>query len=271
MNISLKRIAYIDISFLFLLMLSGFFDGWIQELIYYCAFIVPLSLVLFLMRGDCSKAMLSSLKLSREGLSLTLPLVVPATASILAIAYLSSLIIPQSENVTSPDVYGHIFVVILTYALIPALLEELLFRYVPLVLFSGFERRSVILLTSAAFAVLHCDLTKLPYAFFAGIVFMVIDFALGSVWPSVIIHAVNNIASILLMRYGGVSNFTIVFLVVIALAVFISCAASLFMRRRYIALGGTLSAKMRTAGKVAQSIEMFLVIGCALLITILNY
>ena len=271
MNMSLKRIAYIDILFLFLLLLSGFFEGFVEQLLYYGAFLVPIIIACIFSKGDSGDNMINSLKLSREGLFFTLPLIFPTVASVLLIAYLSSLIIPASENAIPPDVYGNIFVVIMVYAVFPAILEELLFRFIPLISFSGYERWSVIILTSVAFAAIHCDFTKLPYAFFAGVVFMTLDFAIGSVWPSVIIHALNNLASVLSIRYGGVSNFNLVFIIVISVLTALSCVAVLLMKEKYNSARRTLLNKIENAGELSPSVEIFILIGCALLITILSY
>ena len=42
---------------------------------------------------------------------------------------------------------------------------------------------------------------QIPYAFAAGVVFMCVNLALDSVWPSIILHLFNNAASVVWMKY----------------------------------------------------------------------
>jgi membrane protease YdiL (CAAX protease family) len=69
----------------------------------------------------------------------------------------------------------------------------------------------------------------MPYAFVAGVLFMVIDVALGSIWPSVILHFLNNAISIVSMKYCSDLPRVIIF---ISLMLLISLASLIVLYRR---------------------------------------
>lgn len=75
---------------------------------------------------------------------------------------------------------------------LPAVMEELFFRGV---MFSALERAGTLpalLLTSAAFAMIHGNLSNLAGPFAAGMIYGYMVYVLDSVWPAVFAHLVNN-------------------------------------------------------------------------------
>ena len=113
---------------------------------------------------------------------------------------------------------------LVSHALAPALLEEALFRYIPMKLLLPYSKRTCIVYSSLCFAFIHCSLAQMPYAFVAGIIFMIVDVALDSVWPSVILHFINNAASVIMMKYCNDTVSASIFLSVLLLL----CAVSVF-------------------------------------------
>ena len=91
------------------------------------------------------------------------------------------------------------------------MLEEMLFRYVPLCLYDRSEGRRAVIISAFFFALVHNDLFVIPYAFIAGVIFMMVDLVCGSVWPSVILHFLNNALSVLLISCSGNSAFVYLF------------------------------------------------------------
>lgn len=76
--------------------------------------------------------------------------------------------------------------------LLPAVMEELFFRGA---VFSALERGgtwSALLLSSAAFAMIHGDLSNLAGPLLAGMLYAYLTYALDSVWPAIFAHLVNN-------------------------------------------------------------------------------
>ena len=91
---------------------------------------------------------------------------------------------------------GGFFEAALRYALLTAVLEELIFRYLPMRLLAHRSPRAALLLSSLFFSLVHCDLFQMPYALFAGAVFMILDLAANSVIPSLVIHFLNNLHTV---------------------------------------------------------------------------
>jgi membrane protease YdiL (CAAX protease family) len=90
---------------------------------------------------------------------------------------------------------------VLTHALLPAVLEEGLFRFVPLKVLSPISRKIAVLLSAALFAIVHGSVYKIPYAFAAGVIFAMLDIYFASLLPSLLIHFLNNLLS-LTVSYG---------------------------------------------------------------------
>jgi hypothetical protein len=91
---------------------------------------------------------------------------------------------------------------------------------------------TVIIYTAAFFALIHHSFFSLPYAFFAGAVFMLVDIMTGSIWPSVIIHFLNNLLSVLWYFCSGEAYFAplIISLLIVAFAV---SAVVIIRKRKY--------------------------------------
>ncbi len=104
-----------------------------------------------------------------------------------------SIYYPSASNATIWEVCASM----IALAIIPALLEEFLMRGA---IFSLFEKRSTltaILVSSAAFAMLHTTTDTLLSAFAAAIVYGMLVYITDSIWSSVIAHLINNAYSIL--------------------------------------------------------------------------
>ncbi len=86
---------------------------------------------------------------------------------------------------------------IVSYALVPAVCEEFTFRAV---LTSEYERRgsaAAVILPSLFFAMLHFDLAAFPVYFFSGVILSLTMYATRSVLGSFIVHFLYNLAALL--------------------------------------------------------------------------
>lgn len=102
-----------------------------------------------------------------------------------------------------PNVYGRGIWAFLTLAVMAPLFEEVLFRGV--LLESMRPRYGVVVawvLSSVLFGVVHVHPTVVVNAFFMGLVLGFIYLVSGSLWASIILHAVNNAAAYLLLVSG---------------------------------------------------------------------
>lgn len=185
--------------FLVLLFLSGMLKGAFSEIIYYLAFAVPVVITLLLTRGDGVEKK-KYLTIDSDGVRRFLPLVFPTITVIIIISILTSMLIYAVSGKTNDVDIGDSFVLaLLTHALLPALLEEALFRYLPMRLLAPHSPRGAIIISAFFFSLMHADLFTIPYALFAGVILMTVDIACDSIIPSIVIHFINNALSVVMM------------------------------------------------------------------------
>lgn len=83
-------------------------------------------------------------------------------------------------------------------ALLPAVVEEFIFRGL---IFNGYKKRNpfvAILLSSALFGLIHMNINQFSYAFVIGVVFALLVYATGSLVPSIFAHFLINGTSVVL-------------------------------------------------------------------------
>ena len=232
-----KALTYLTVAnlfFLALLLASGFFPSPVDKILYYLAFILPCAFVFIICAnvGE-QKTMPLSLKLDKGGALLTLPTVAPTLALIFLVSFLTSLVFSSIGSSPIPDVSGNILLVIVVHALLPALLEELFFRYMPLSVLTPYSKRAAVLYSALFFSLLHCSAYQMPYAFIAGIIFATLDLAVGSIWPSVILHFLNNLVSIFWIRNSAIEGFGTFFVIILASLALLSLIPVFIYRKKY--------------------------------------
>ena len=90
---------------------------------------------------------------------------------------------------------------VITFAVLPAIFEELFFRGLMLNLLKGVKPIYVILSIGLCFALYHCSLAQFLYQFIYGVALTCLAMACGSVIPCIIAHFINNFAVIILQYY----------------------------------------------------------------------
>ena len=201
---SVASVVFADLAFLFILGCSGLADGAISEVLYVLAFIIPLVAVLTFSRGEKAETELGvRLGIKKESLIEFIPLVFPSIVIIMLAALLVSFILTHLGLENPVTVYPTLAENVLHHALLPAVLEEALFRYLPLRLLARYSKRRAVLLSSLLFAFIHCNLFQIPYAYLAGILLSSLCLAYGSILPSLILHLINNTVSVLLIYYDA--------------------------------------------------------------------
>lgn len=221
-----------------LLMLSSALKGAASTAVYCLSFLIPTAVGVFLERKNAYKEERESpLRLvPRSGsLKLALPAAVPTVALVLLMSFLTALLISSVTGATDEfDVGDSFFTALMLHVVLPALFEEALFRYLPLRLFGGRAPLLAIIISASYFSLAHFSLFRIPYAFLAGAIFMLIDLLCDSPLPSVVIHLLNNLCSLLLVFYGGSQGFVIWGFAVLGLATVASIALIVYRRRDYI-------------------------------------
>ena len=220
-----------------MLMLSGSTDGIISDIIHGAAFLIPAFAGLALERRmSAAEERHASLyiKPEGEGFILTLPCIAPAVALVLGLSALTALVITSVTGRVDEVSVGDSFTVALfLHVLLPAIFEEALFRYLSLRLFGERAPRLALMLSATYFALAHSSLFRIPYAFAAGIILTGLDLLCGSVLPSVILHFINNLCSLLLVFFSESEGFTVGFFVTLGVLTAASVVVILLWRRRY--------------------------------------
>ena len=121
-------IALCDMIFILLLALSGSLSGEIGIAAYYLSYLIPIFALLILYRDKREKLLVVPKK---DSLSFVLIAFVPFLSVVILISYLSSLFLGLFGVTNEVDVSGNVFYEILRHALLPSILEELLFRLFP--------------------------------------------------------------------------------------------------------------------------------------------
>lgn len=92
-------------------------------------------------------------------------------------------------------------------AIIPAILEEVTIRGILLQPLRRFGDGFAIVVSAVVFSLLHGNMVQIPYTVLAGIYFGYVTVATGSLWPSIILHFINNFYSVLVTTFD--SNFSL--------------------------------------------------------------
>lgn len=233
MKKAIIAICAADIIFLLMLMLSGIFDGILFYTVYTLAFVLSFAAGILISRELSYN---NYLRFGKREARLTLP-IIPLTVFIIIItSVLTSIALSFFGLQDDTVLEGNFFEALITYALLPAVFEELLFRYLPLRVLSHHSPRIAVFISAALFAAVHLDPFQLLYAFVAGAIFMSIDIMCESVWPSVIIHFINNALSVVSFFLAEYEVFTLAYIpVLLVLSTF--AAIDVYSRRdEYIRL-----------------------------------
>ena len=113
-----------------------------------------------------------------------------------------SMIFAKNEIAVQLDSMGsnHFLINIFLVALVPALVEEFVFRGI---IYGGYRNSIIkrgILLSGLLFGLFHMNFNQFCYAFFMGIVFALLREGTGSIHSSMIVHFVFNANSVILLK-----------------------------------------------------------------------
>lgn len=113
------------------------------------------------------------------------------------------------EDMTAEGPSGAI-ILAFSLAVIPAIVEEFCIRGVVLQPLRRYGDKFAIVMSAAIFSVLHGNMVQIPYTLVAGIYLGYLCVATGSIWPSIVLHFINNMFSavqlIILSNYGETAS-----------------------------------------------------------------
>lgn len=248
----IKLIAVTDLAFILLLSLAGILDGWPWQVARAAVFLLLISPALILAKrfDEREERPMGRLPLGIKGgnLLLTIPTLAPSVLLIFGVSALTSLILTSFGASGSTVEDAPIWEMILIHALIPAVLEEGLFRLVPLRLLGADRPGLCVILSALFFAFVHCSFYSIPYALVAGIIFMALDIAFDSVLPSLILHLINNTMSVLWIKYCNTPTRVTIYLAILGGAAVISAVVMILLRGKYkLAFARIFEKKEKTA------------------------
>lgn len=128
---------------------------------------------------------------------------------------------PEMPDLLEPTLVSLLLNVVST-AVLPALIEEMIFRGYILGSFRPHGDGLAVVLSAALFAVFHGNVLQIPFAFILGLVMGYLTVQTDSIWPAVVLHFTNNLMSVLLNFFGkcfpeqGTVITTVVFAAVVA-------------------------------------------------------
>ena len=118
---------------------------------------------------------------------------------------LSSLFVENGVSTTMNSLVKEnpIWMNLIIIALLPAVVEEFIFRGLIL---NGYKRRNplmAILLSSFLFGIMHMNLNQFSYAFVIGLIFGLLAYATGSLLPSILGHFIINGTSVVISHMAA--------------------------------------------------------------------
>lgn len=176
----------------------------IYSLSYLFSFILPVAFFYLISRNSKRHALVLELKLPHPHSCLKfIAIVWSGVAIVVLMAYLNSFIFPVSSDTTA-EIFGFEFsepymlaLNLISTAIVPAFVEELLFRGMIISNLKPYSKNAAILISAVTFSLMHQNPMQLLYAFAAGIVFGIVYVETDSIWCCIAIHFVNNFISVM--------------------------------------------------------------------------
>ena len=103
-----------------------------------------------------------------------------------------------------PQVQGwRLYALLLLMAVIPAVAEETMFRGALLNAWKPSGAKRALWHTALLFSLIHLQPNNLPALLFLGLLLGSVSLTTGSVYPAIVVHAVNNLIAVLLSNIAG--------------------------------------------------------------------
>ncbi len=123
------------------------------------------------------------------------------TGWLMAVMESAGIPLPQFPETVEKTAVSLLLNVIST-AVLPAFVEEWIFRGFVFGTLRAHGDGVAVVLSAALFGLFHGNLVQIPFAFLLGLVLAYLVVLTDSIWPSVVLHGVNNLMSVLLSFVG---------------------------------------------------------------------
>lgn len=101
-----------------------------------------------------------------------------------------------NETINGP---AEIAMSVISVAVLPAVVEEIAIRGIILQPLRRYGDWFAIIASSVIFSLMHGNMVQIPYTLTAGIIFGIVAVSTGSLWPSIVLHFLNNLFSVLIL------------------------------------------------------------------------
>lgn len=142
----------------------------------------------------------------KAAISLTMLCVPLMLFSTFIINYVSTIIqniigVTFTTGIEDPAIVGidGFLIATLSTAVLPAVLEEFIIRGIVMQPLRRFGDKFAIVASALIFGIMHGNMVQIPYTVVAGLFLGYLAIATGSLWPSIILHFVNNFYSVVLL------------------------------------------------------------------------
>ena len=95
--------------------------------------------------------------------------------------------------------FNEVFLGVVSVAVVPAIVEETVIRGIVMQPLRKFGDKFAIVASALLFACMHGNMVQIPYTLVGGLLLGYLAVATGSLWPSVILHFVNNLYSVVVI------------------------------------------------------------------------
>lgn len=217
-------------SALLLLICSSLLPSNIRPYLSPFSLLLPLLVGLLLFRKRCGGRIIAFEEKSRKRTIICYLLFPIILLGIIAVSALSTFLFSLIGIESTTTLSYPLPTALIFYAAVPALLEEALYRYLPMLALQDESRTSVLVFSSVAFALAHLSLISLPYALFAGVGLFLVNLIGKGPLPSFLLHLTNNVLGVLLLFYPE-STALLVGIVVALASLSVVCAVLLLKRK----------------------------------------
>jgi membrane protease YdiL (CAAX protease family) len=216
----------------------------VSVIVYYSAFILPILLSLIYIFAN--KNVFSSetkIEVWSRSSPHSLLLIFPTVALMIGVSSVMGALKSKLGYAAAPELDEPFLLAVLLHALIPAILEELLFRYAPIKILGG--SAYTVGLSSIFFALAHTDVFSIPHALVAGVALAVSVIASGSILPAIILHFINNLTSLTMSYYPSRSMLTVYAVIILAV---LSASVAIILGKRFLSLLKTIGTEREEYG-----------------------
>ncbi len=176
----------------------------ICSLSYVASFTFPAVFFYLISKGKKVEPMGLSLHLSKKNTALsTLAIIFLGTSVCLSCSYVNSILFTMPESAydsIASSKFDHAYQLILMFistAIVPAFVEELLFRGVILSNIRPYNESGAVVISAVLFGLMHQTPFQLFYATAVGIVLGIVYLKTGTIWSGILLHFFNNLFSVL--------------------------------------------------------------------------